>query len=159
MLNIEDILGSADDNSRTITFTAQWGDRIEVGKPITVNVDVYLQNEDGDYIKSDELSTTEFAYGGDTVAVRDPESYLGGKPGYTLNDEKTDDFLVLDGADTTLELYFDLPKLVLTAESGGGTYNGSAYKLNNVKATVDGAEVEGVTIEYKVGNGVCLPER
>ena len=153
VLNIEEILEAADDNGRTITFTAQWGDSIEEGQPIPVNVDVYLQNEDGKYVKSNELSTTERAYGGDTVAVRDPESYLDGRTGYTLNDEKTDDYLVLDGIDTTLELYFDLPAIELTASNGGGVYSGEAYTLNNVKATVDGAEVEGVTIEYKVGDG------
>jgi uncharacterized repeat protein (TIGR02543 family)/LPXTG-motif cell wall-anchored protein len=41
--------------------------------------------------------------------------------------------------------------LGLTAENGGGEYNGSAYYLNNVAAT--GTAAEGSTIEYKVGEG------
>ncbi len=157
VLNIENILEAADDNSRTITFTAQWGDRIEEGQPITVNVDVYLQNENGQYVKSNELSKTELAYGGDTVAVRDPESYLGGKTGYTLNDEETDDYLVLDGTDTTLELYFDLPAIELTANNGGGVYNNEAYMLNGVTA-IAGGSAAGVTIEYRVGEGEWTDE-
>ena len=114
VLNIEDILRSVAGESRTIEFTAEWGDSIVDGEPVVVFVDVLLQNANGEYVKSDELSTQELAYGGDVVTVRDPMTYLKGAVDYTFNDGKTKDFIVLEGSNNRVELYFDLNKAAYT---------------------------------------------
>ncbi|MDO4889815.1 MAG: MBG domain-containing protein [Coriobacteriaceae bacterium] len=48
----------------------------------------------------------------------------------------------------TLTISENADDLTLTAESGGGVYNGNAYGLNNVSASLANA-----AIEYKVGDG------
>ena len=158
VLNIENILEAADDNSRTITFTAEWGDSIVDGKPVTVFVDVLLQNADGDYVRSDELSTQELAYGGDVVTVRDPMAYLKDAVDYTFNDDKTKDFIVLEGGNNRIELYFDLNKAAYTVNYyiEGTTEKVPGIVPNPVTGTgYVGQEIDIAHPELTTGYVVC----
>ena len=150
---VVDVIGLLDQaQNHTLTFSAEWGTSIQEGQPVTMYVEVYLQNEDGSYPSSPDIRKNELAYGGDVVTVRDPETYLGDRTGYTFNKEKSTNEITLEGTTDTIKLYFDLPTIELTAASGGGVYNSGAYFLKNVSALA-GESNEGVTIEYKYGDG------
>ena len=138
--------------NHTLTFSAEWGTSIQEGQPVTMHVEVYLQKEDGSYPSSPDIRKDELAYGGDVVTVRDPETYLGDRTGYTFNEEKSTNEITLEGTTDTIKLYFDLPTIELTATSGGGVYKSGAYFLKNVNALAGGSD-EGITIEYKYGDG------
>ena len=146
VLNVEDILDAADAESRTIAFTAEWGDSIVDGKPVMVYVDVLLQNADGNYVRSDELSTQELAYGGDVVTVRDPMAYLKDAVDYTFNDDKTKDFIVLEGDNNRIELYFDLNKAAYTVN----------YFIEGTTDKVPGIDPNPVTGTGYVGQVVAI---
>ena len=150
---VVDVIGLLDQaQDHTLTFVAEWGTSIQEGQPVTMYVEVYLQKEDGSYPSSPDIREDELAYGGDVVTVRDPETYLGDRTGYTFNEEKSTNEITLEGTTDTIKLYFDLPTIELTATSGGGVYNSGAYFLKNVSALAGGSD-EGITIEYKYGDG------
>ena len=158
VLNVEDILDAADAESRTIAFTAEWGDSIVDGKPVMVYVDVLLQNADGNYVRSDELSTQELAYGGDVVTVRDPMAYLKDAVDYTFNDDKTKDFIVLEGDNNRIELYFDLNKAAYTVNYyiEGTTEKVPGIVPNPVTGTgYVGQEIDIAHPELTTGYVVC----
>ena len=144
VIPITDILGDA--HNGTLKFTAQWGDTIPEGVPVTMYVEVYLQQTNGEYALSQDLSTEELAYGGDTVTVRDPESYLNELENYTFNDEKTDDYLILVGSNDTLKLYFDLNKASYTVN----------YYIEGTTEKVPGIDPNPVTGTGYVGQEIDI---
>ena len=144
VIPITDIIGDA--HNGTLKFTAQWGDTIPEGVPVTMYVEVYLQQTNGEYALSQDLSTEEFAYGGDTVTVRDPESYLNELENYTFNDEKTDDYLILVGSNDTLKLYFDLNKASYTVN----------YYIEGTTEKVPGIDPNPVTGTGYVGQEIDI---